>query len=423
MNTFHIFVAFVSDAIGNGFRRVSYFLMGYRRSPFTIIQLTKKGRFPALKAGAYRGTLLRGVFAGARVRDLASGKTFRPTKACYLWPDGLRWDFWLVALLIAIPQYVTQSWAYALFSFLFVSTIIPILVYGFLRLPVLDGLKEGMPKSVTDRVQRFPFRKSSIFVLLFLLWLGGALYYPLFNLLLTLIRPIQSLNTTLSTMHPAASMVIDQVIIAILLIALPTSMVLLRSMFVALAGSQRDFFPLFVPPIRDDWGTIFYAPLGSIKESLLRLALTDFHAKQPGETSSVTVGLSRSFFRYLFYWCAPVWGGYVTLWLLLLPRLLKEQGCVPLMFVNPIPREALHFSALLWIIFSAIFLWNQARTFNQWTKLGEDDMAMLPPVLFGKLKNQSYVADMLADDQVKMLVQIGAGVALTLYMTTLRFYA
>ncbi len=65
--------------------------------------------------------------------------------ACYLWPDRLRWHFFMIALLYVIILRIDGAWVPAVIVAIFLVFIIPWFTYSFQRSPVLEGIWRTWP--------------------------------------------------------------------------------------------------------------------------------------------------------------------------------------------------------------------------------------------------------------------------------------
>src|SRR3989338_1680797 len=59
-------------------------------------------------------------------------------QALYLWPDRLRWHFWLIGLVLGFIFYYSRHIWLALIGLVWMTFVVPSLVYWILRIPVLD---------------------------------------------------------------------------------------------------------------------------------------------------------------------------------------------------------------------------------------------------------------------------------------------
>lgn len=133
-------------------RRAALRCAGYARPPFMLRVQGRKRCVPTTEPFWEESKLGPPTKEACRQDNTEGKQTAR--SALYLWPDRLRWHFHLMALwltlAIGFAGTTTHGWDWrmlltAVFLFLFLSCVLPYLVYRIFRAPVLDYLWDEWP--------------------------------------------------------------------------------------------------------------------------------------------------------------------------------------------------------------------------------------------------------------------------------------
>lgn len=220
----------------------------------------------------------------------------------YLWPDGLRhWYFW-PALGLAFYLGFFDSLLLGLLTLFWLAVAAPLIVFFLLRRQVLEGIWKGVPT--------------------------GSWYW------LTSVPKWQSHPET-----PDLACCRDCNVV---------------SWLKALAGLLQHS----LPDLTERRDPVIWQGRSCPQGAILTVASAEFFASN----DRTDIWCNRGFLRWLFYWCLPLWSGY--LWLLFLTA-LETLG-----FIR-ICSEQLGVAILIWTLYSAIFLQRQLCSFVATTQFND----------------------------------------------------
>jgi len=149
--------------------------------------------------------------------------------------------------------------------------------------------------------------------------------------------------------------------------------------------------PLYLPPVHRVRDAIDWSPRGSPRESMLRVAIAELFSD---DNDSGDPWQSAGLKRWLWFWCAPVWGVYLALVLLV--------GAAYLGWLHaPLARGSvgLHLVAYLWLFYAVVFMRMEATRLNDWGTVSARTLDYLPPMLRHSVKRLTFVAPKLASIQ------------------------
>ncbi len=266
-------------------------------------------------------------------------------KAYYLWPDRLRWNFWFYAILVPFPILC--------FPLLLVDNSLPYNIALYFFIIALQAI-------IFPALCFFTFR------------------IPLLD---SITQKVPSSIAKQMEACVTASQTIE-------------------------VNKYSCFAKLF-PPLVERMDAVYYSPHGSLKESLLRLALIEKYKEPANEETNAWVG--QPFKRWLFYWCSPVWTSYFILWCLLF---LVKQLCSD--------ASSLYISVILWAIFSGLYVKREAIELCRWVTMTERDKMFLPILIQGRVPLPPVIGYMVPETNINKLTGIIFGTALAVYSAALR---
>jgi hypothetical protein len=159
-------------------------------------------------------------------------------------------------------------------------------------------------------------------------------------------------------------------------------------------ASYRLLLPF--PPIREQWkSAVYWSPRGSPQESMLRAAIRDMF--EASGTTGLSVWRDKGFLKWLWYWCAPIWGTYIVLWMLL---------ALPVFFPVWYGKITLYMLAWAWMLFAAVFIWRESAELNRYAKVQNTDIRFMPPIFYENIKDISGVVVRLSDPHVLVVFNI-----------------
>lgn len=147
-----------------------------------------------------------------------------------------------------------------------------------------------------------------------------------------------------------------------------------------LFGSRLDLYlPAFFP-IGD---AIDWSPGGCPRRSLLQIAIADLFSddhqhKDPWQSPALR--------RWLWYWCAPVWGSYLTIVLIIA---MVDIGWLPGKEEYTADLSAL---MIAWLLYAIAFMRVEAARLNRWGTIDADVLGQLPPLLRHHIKSLAHIA-------------------------------
>jgi hypothetical protein len=325
----------------NLYRRLSLrFSAGYSRPPFMLVIHRRPGKklLSNSQVDRKRAPDIRVYFTlenpGPPPHDYRT--------ACYLWPDRLRWHFWMIAFLIMFPLVLDSAWISALFVALFLLLIIPWFTYSFGCISVLENLWQSWP----------PFMDE---------WFKGL---------------VEDASQRLPRM--------------------------------------RAYFP----PFCERWNAVYWSPQGSPRDSLLRAAINEMFS--PGSEEQISWH-HKAFRRWIFYWCAPVWGSYLALLLILTPMLFipefwnySDRWWYPLLVPE---KKTLYVLVWVWIVFGGIFIWREKTELWRWSGLNKDNRDFVPALIYQNLKDISDFFLVLSEPSVKLVLSLIGTAGISAYLS------
>lgn len=264
--------------------------------------------------------------------------------ALYLWPDRLRWHFFFLALILSssVASQLSLCWPEAglsiIFTILFLCCVVPWLTYSAIRIPVLDELWPTWPPFLSE-------------------WMQGIVQ--------------------IGRRHSHSG----------------NRKVQIRNILRDISGVIKAYLPPFVT----QWDAVYWAPIGSCQETMLRAAIADMY-QETGSAYESSVWHERAFARWLFYWCAPIWGGYVTLWLFLAAKVL---------FAWSVGKTQLMLAAWLWMLYGVMFVLRESTELVRWGRqLTDYHLRYAPAPLYKNLKSLSGVAIRQTEGRVKAVFSL-----------------
>ena len=142
----------------------------------------------------------------------------------------------------------------------------------------------------------------------------------------------------------------------------------------------------YFPPFKEEMDAFYWSPKSSPQKTFLKLAIRELH--QVDIAKSLVGWLDRAFFRWFFYWCAPVWASYGLLSILLFVGYHQY-------------KTQLVIAVLLWLLLSINFIWSEFNELALYTKLYPADYRLLPPAIYPFVIEASMSVQKLTEDQVK----------------------
>lgn len=317
------------------------FLYPYRRPPF-LLRRDHRKRIERLNCS--NGTLRDRPQPGPPVPNGNGGfikedkststnqKSAPPSVGLYLWPDRIRWHFFYMALV------VFGTGAIILWN-----------------APSASFEAWGLPEQYLFQVVllSFPFP--------LLVWLIPALVYSVFR-----IPVLDDLWESWPRFLKPWFQGIPQVDC------------------VSAKASWRHRVCAYSPPFYTQWDAIYWSPQGSPQKTLLRAALADLY--QDTGWTGPAIWHERAFMRWLAFWLAPIWGGYIALLLLLILTILLGISCAPSI------QAILYTVTWLWMMYGVIYVRNESAELVRWGTLKDKDYRHMRPPLGAKLEALSPVA-------------------------------
>lgn len=424
-----------SDRLSVFLRYFSYYLMGYRQPPFGLIRICNKRQWKLLRANSWCGSLNRGVFSeNNTLRDNIDNRS----EQLYLWPYGMRWHYLYFSLIIVMPVFFSNNFIEGLVFFNLNFIFIPMMVFWVFRLPVLDFMKERTPYYISKRLCYFPDSKDILFALfgtltiIYILYFINYLFYTInnpsysnyiINICLWSRILFNEIYNSLILSQDVFIKNIDDICFTIFIITFYIVVFFLIycvfniTYFIFL--KFKTFFSrclcelteFYFPKTWRDCDSVFYNPMGSFKESIIKLAIIEFYENKIKDHFYYYIWTNRSFYRFIFYWCSPVWGSYIILHLMLL--------YFSFFYSNQQVNNYLIYSGVLWMAYSSYFLWVESQNYNEWINILGDDYKMMPSVLIGKIKERPVFAHKLLKSEIKFIIQIINGIAFAVFLSIL----